>query len=234
MTHRQTREPIGVLFSGGLDSCILLAHLLAQGRVVHPIYIKTAVAWQAEELTAVHRCLHAMLSPRLRELVSLELPLEDLYGPHWSITGDSVPDDRTADEAVYLPGRNPLLLVKAAVWCQMNGVDELALAPLSSNPFPDASDEFFAAFEQAMSLAGGSRLRIVRPFAQLDKRQVMQLGRLCPLEHTFSCIAPVDGLHCGHCNKCAERRAAFASGGLADPTHYAGESQPTSHQRVFH
>jgi len=38
---------------------------------------------------------------------------------------------------------------------------------------------------------------------------------------TFSCIAPVDGLHCGRCNKCAERAAAFRLTGTDDPTPYA-------------
>jgi 7-cyano-7-deazaguanine synthase len=37
---------------------------------------------------------------------------------------------------------------------------------------------------------------------------------------TFSCMRPVDGKHCGTCNKCAERRRAFASAGLSDPTEY--------------
>ena len=39
----------------------------------------------------------------------------------------------------------------------------------------------------------------------------MELGRDMPLELTFSCIDPRDGLHCGRCNKCAERQEAFRS-----------------------
>jgi 7-cyano-7-deazaguanine synthase len=41
-----------------------------------------------------------------------------------------------------------------------------------------------------------------------------------PLELTFSCIRPAGERHCGSCNKCAERRQAFASAGLKDPTDY--------------
>jgi 7-cyano-7-deazaguanine synthase len=48
----------------------------------------------------------------------------------------------------------------------------------------------------------------------------MQLGRELPLEHTYSCIRPVSGLHCGQCNKCAERQRAFAEAGMVDPTVY--------------
>ncbi|HVU88796.1 MAG TPA: 7-cyano-7-deazaguanine synthase, partial [Pirellulales bacterium] len=96
-----------------------------------------------------------------------------------------------------------------------------ALAPLASNPFPDATDKFFAAYEQALNLATGGQVHIERPFAQMTKRQVMELGRAYPLELTFSCIDPREGLHCGRCNKCAERMQAFQSAGMADPTQYA-------------
>ncbi|HEY4761317.1 MAG TPA: 7-cyano-7-deazaguanine synthase, partial [Thermoguttaceae bacterium] len=67
----------------------------------------------------------------------------------------------------------------------------------------------------------GGRVTVLRPFAQFDKRQVMQLGRNLPLELTFSCIAPAGGLHCGRCNKCKERRMAFRLIETEDPTTYA-------------
>jgi 7-cyano-7-deazaguanine synthase len=233
MQNGQPSDIVALLVSGGLDSCILMGHLLASGRTVQPIYIRTGVAWELEELTAVRSFTSAVQSPRLRELVSLELPLDDLYANHWSINGRGAPAADSPDEAVYLPGRNPLLLVKAAVWCQMYGVEELALAPLASNPFADATEEFFAAFERAIRLAGTAPLRIVRPFAGMTKREVMQLGRDYPLNDTFSCIAPVDGLHCGRCNKCGERKSAFDLAGLDDPTQYASKLRPAPHQRVY-
>jgi 7-cyano-7-deazaguanine synthase len=69
--------------------------------------------------------------------------------------------------------------------------------------------------------AVGGAVRIALPFAGLKKQAVMQLGRGLPLEHTFSCIQPRAGLHCGQCNKCAERRQAFADAKMTDPTAYA-------------
>ena len=99
----------------------------------------------------------------------------------------------------------------------------VALAVLGSNPFGDATPEFFDDFESALHHATGERVRIVRPFARFDKRQVMNLGRELPLELTFSCIAPAAGAHCGRCNKCAERNAAFRLIGADDPTRYAAD-----------
>ena len=41
------------------------------------------------------------------------------------MNGNGVPDADSPDDAVYLPGRNPLLLVKAAVWCRLNAIEQL-------------------------------------------------------------------------------------------------------------
>jgi 7-cyano-7-deazaguanine synthase len=210
-----------VLFSGGLDSSILLAHLLSHGRRIVPLYVDCQLYWQTQEVAAARRFLQAIDQPGLAELVVLRLPLADLYGEHWSITGRGVPSAADPDEKVYLPGRNPLLMVKAHVWCRLHGVSELALGALRSNPFADATDDFFAEFAAAMDRAVSGSVRIVRPFAQLDKRQVMELGRDLPLDLTFSCLAPVGDRHCGACNKCAERQAAFRAGSLVDATRYA-------------
>ncbi len=213
--------PIGLLLSGGLDSGVLLGHLLAAGRHVRPFYVRAHLFWEDVELRAAEGLLNAMRSPSLEPLVILEMPLRDLYGNHWSINGHDTPAADSPDDAVYLPGRNALLAIKPMLWCAMHGIEELALAVLASNPFADASDGFFHDFEAALDRASGNRVRLVRPFARMEKQEVMQLGRELPLGLTFSCIAPVDGLHCGRCNKCAERRRAFRSVNADDPTRYA-------------
>ena len=212
---------IGLLVSGGLDSGILLGKLLGEGRHVQPFYVRAGLFWEEQELAALRRLLDHFASDLLQPLVEFDMPLCDVYQDHWSVTGRNVPDAATPDEAVYLPARNALLVIKAAVWCGMNGIDELALAPLGSNPFADATPEFFRGFEQTLNLATAGKLRITRPFAPLHKNDVMQIGREFPLELTFSCIAPVAGLHCGACNKCAERREAFRRAELIDRTRYA-------------
>jgi 7-cyano-7-deazaguanine synthase len=211
----------GLLASGGLDSSILLAHLFDRGERVQPIYVRFGLVWQEAELAALRRFLSAVGGSGLMPLVVLDMPAADLYGDHWSITGRDVPDRYAPDEAVYLPARNVLLLVKAAVWCQLHKIEALALAPLRSNPFADATADFFSAFESLVNRGPMGRVRIVRPFADLSKLEVMHLGREYPLELTFSCIAPHGDLHCGACNKCAERQEAFRLIEAFDPTTYA-------------
>lgn len=207
--------------SGGLDSCILVGDLIRRERVVQPFYIRTGLTWQSAELPALQKYLAAIECPALRPLVLLDLPLDDLYTGHWSLTGQNTPGADTPDEAVFLPGRNALLLIKAAIYCQLHGIRQLAIAPLGTSPFEDAGPQFFHEFQAAMNRGVAHRVELLRPFGQLNKRQVMALGEGWPLEFTFSCIHPIRGLHCGRCNKCAERQHAFELAGRADPTQYA-------------
>lgn len=214
-------ERFGLLLSGGLDSCILLGTLLRRGHRVLPIYVRSGLIWEEAELASLRRFLDALENGGVEQLVVLEMPVRDIYQEHWSLTGRGVPDAESADEAVYLPARNALLLVKAAVCCIAHGVEDLAIGILGTSPFADAGRDFFAQFTEAMSMSLEAPLHLHRPFANARKREVMELGRGLPLEWTFSCLSPKQQLHCGQCNKCAERRLAFQEMGEEDPTQYA-------------
>ena len=48
---------IGVLFSGGLDSSILLAYLLGQGHTIRPFYVCSRLVWEELELAACRQFL---------------------------------------------------------------------------------------------------------------------------------------------------------------------------------
>ena len=210
---------VAVLASGGLDSAILVADFLRQDRDVQPIYVRFGLAWEAVEEAHLRRFLDTL--PAARPLVALEFPIADVYGSHWSVSGTDVPDERTGDDAVYLPGRNLLLLAKSSVWCALHGVPTIALGTLKGNPFADSSRDFFHLVEAAVNAALAWPLEVVTPFAGLTKAEVVARGHGLELQHTFSCIDPQDGRHCGHCNKCEERRRAFAALQIDDVTQYA-------------
>jgi 7-cyano-7-deazaguanine synthase len=212
---------LAVLVSGGLDSAILLAESLHEFPRVYPLYVRKGLAWEAEELRHLHKYLDALSGPALQRLHVLEMPVEDLYGDHWSVTGDGIPGAETSDEAVFLPGRNVLFLAKAMLWCHLHSVEGVALAVLAGNPFPDATEDFFVAFQNVVNKAIGYNVQVLRPYAHLHKADVLRRAPEAPLVLTFSCIQPVGGRHCGRCNKCAERQKAFAAAGVHDPTEYA-------------
>jgi len=219
-----------VLCSGGLDSVVLLAWA-AGGAPVHPVYVRAGLAWEPQELLALGQILDAPpLAGRVRPLTLLDLDVRDLYPPgHWAVRGQPPAYD-TPDEDVFLPGRNVLLLAKAAVLAISRGVGTLAIGPLAGNPFPDATPEFFDAMGRALSLGLAHGVQVVAPFAMLHKADVIRVGAALgvPLERTLSCMNPRDGMHCGLCSKCRERRDAFAEAGIEDRTRYRSPSPRTS------
>jgi 7-cyano-7-deazaguanine synthase len=211
-----------VLFSSGLDSAVLAA-AEARTAVVHPLYVSTGLAWEREELAAGDRLLAAPAFAGMAPLARLSFTVEDVYSPtHWALRG-TPPGFDTPDEDVYLTGRNVILLSKAAIYCATRRIPRIALGPLAGNPFPDATAEFFSTMARALSLGLAHDLTVDAPFVTKDKSDVIQLGAALgvPLELTLSCMNPRDGLHCGQCSKCRERRDAFHEAGVADPTSYA-------------
>ncbi len=218
---------MAVLISGGVDSAVLCLDLVANGRRVFPLYVRFGLRWEHAELASVGRFLQEVERPGLMPLQILDEPVADIYGPHWSTGGSSVPDGRSDDQAVYLTGRNVLLIAKAAVWCKLHDIDELALGCLRSNPFPDSTPAFFRKFQSVLNLAMNGRIRLTRPLETRRKEDVIRMGADLPLRHTFSCLSPVGDRHCGLCNKCAERRRGFLKAGVTDETFYAASSVST-------
>src|SRR5262245_509482 len=215
------RHPVAVLASGGPDSSVLIAELAATSSQVVPLYVRLGMYWDKVEETTLRRFLHELALPAVTDLKVFDLPLRAVYGEHWSTTGEAVPGCDSPDSAVLLPGRNLLVLVQPAVWCHLNDIPTLALGLLSGNPFPDSTDRFFETYASAINQGVEGKLRIVRPYQALKKKDVLRRGKDLPLAATFSCMRPIGGLHCGMCNKCAERQKAFAAAGLPDPTQYA-------------
>jgi 7-cyano-7-deazaguanine synthase len=212
-----------VLFSGGLDSAVLLARAAKDGPV-QPLYVSVGLAWEADERRVVSRFLSSLAATaNVQPLASLRFDMTDVYPPsHWAIRGQAPAFD-TPDEDVYLEGRNIVLLSKAAVFMARAKITRVCIGPLAGNPFPDATDRFFQALAQALSIGLASPIEIEAPFASLHKADVIRLGRELhvPLDLTLSCMQPDAGRHCGRCSKCRERRDAFIESGGEDPTAYA-------------
>jgi 7-cyano-7-deazaguanine synthase len=213
-----------VLFSGGLDSAVLLAMERRVYDPVWPIHVRAGLAWEDAEARAIARLLAvAPFAGHVKPVTTLHLDMRDVYPPtHWAIVGRPPAYD-TPDEDVYLEGRNIVLASKAAVLCARLKVERLTLGPLAGNPFPDATPEFIAALSHALSLGLGRPLDVVTPLVDMHKEDVVRRGLDfgVPLALTLSCMNPQGDRHCGRCSKCRERRDAFRVAGLADPTEYA-------------
>jgi len=221
-TGPERRSATVVLISAGLDSAVLAASE-ARHSHVHPVYVSTGLAWEAEERRALDRLLATPPFASLAPLATLDFTVRDLYPPsHWALRGEP-PGFDTPDEDVYLTGRNVVLLSKAGIFCAQRAIGRIAIGPLAGNPFPDATPAFFATMASALSLGLDQPLTIDAPFATMAKSAVIAIGVELgvPLALTLSCMNPREGLHCGRCSKCRERRDAFRDAGVEDDTPYA-------------
>lgn len=216
-TRSLKESKVLALTSGGVDSAILVGELAKQFDSVIPFYVRCGFAWEKAELYWLRRYLRKCPG-RLAALKVVDLPLRDIYPDHWSFTGKKTPGFDSDDDAVYLPGRNILLLSKAAVYASLEGIEMIASGILKGNPFPDSTPLFFRTLEVAFSEGLRAPLTVITPFTQLSKKEVLERGSDLPLSLTFSCIAPRGFSHCGRCNKCAERIRAFRAAGLSDPS----------------
>jgi 7-cyano-7-deazaguanine synthase len=231
-----------VLLSGGLDSAVLLAEEAAR-RETLPVYVRAGLAWEEDEQSAV-ACLLASGRIRgiIRPLASLSVDMTDAYGAtHWSIQGRP-PEYHTPDEDVYLPGRNLILLAKAAVYGAAIDADRIVLGTLGHNPFPDATPQFREALGRALTLGLAHPMTIDAPFADISKAEVVRRGIALgvPFDLTLSCMNPARAgagqvaslpRHCGACSKCRERHDAFREAGVSDPTEYVLTENVNSQDR---
>ena len=212
-----------VLFSGGLDSTVLAAQLLADGAETRLLSIDYGQR-HAKELQQAEKIADALGLPHR----ILRLPdLGPLLGGS-SLTDDQVelPEGHYAEEsmkATVVPNRNMILLALAGGHALSLGFDTIAYAAHAGDHtiYPDCRPEFADAMEKALGLADWQNLNLHRPFVNFSKEELVRKGNElgAPLELTWSCYAGREK-HCGKCGTCVERKEAFALAKVEDPTEY--------------
>ena len=209
-----------VLVSGGIESSVLVNDALGRYDKVYPVFVRNHLRWEDTELYCLKNFLRGFKQDHLKALTVLDLTLRDLYESHWSITGIRIPNGKSRDESVYLPGRNIVFFSKAAVFAAMKGIPVIEIGVLRGNPFPDSTPKFFKKISEVLSMGLDAAIEVKAPFQKMKKEDVIALGKKLPLEFTFSCLNPKGYEHCGECNKCVERKKAFFAAGVFDKTRY--------------
>ena len=121
-----------------------------------------------------------------------------------------------------MPFRNGLFLSAAASVALSHGCEEIYYGAHSDDAagsaYPDCSEEFNNAVNQAIFLGSGKQLRVNAPFIGMTKAQVVATGLMMkvPYQMTWSCYEGSEK-PCGVCGTCRDRIAAFAANGIEDP-----------------
>jgi len=124
--------------------------------------------------------------------------------------------------STYVPFRNGLFLSSAASIALSHGCEVIYYGAHSDdaagNAYPDCSDDFNNAMNQAIYLGSGKQLKIHAPFVRMTKADVVRTGLnlKVPYELTWSCYEGGE-IPCGICGTCRDRAEAFRLNGADDP-----------------
>lgn len=206
---------IVLIYSGGIDSTVLLYKLLHEGDEVFPLGFDYGQRHVRELLHARQICDSLGL-----EYVVVKLDaLRDLAKAALLNRTGAIPTGRAA----VVPNRNAVMLSLATSFAASNNIDAVALAVHKSDyaDFPDCRPDFLKTFEKAMRLSTENpNFRILAPFLSMSKSEIVKLGveLQVPFEKTWTCYNPRSaGVPCGECAACLERRKAFEANGIEDP-----------------
>lgn len=213
-----------VLLSGGLDSSVLLAKLVAEGRTCLAMGVDYGQRHRREIDAARAGCKHFGVEYRLADLRSIT----PLFGKN-SLTNHETPVyegvyDEAGMKTTVVPARNLILIALATAWAISEKCDTIAYAAHGGDHtiYPDCRPEFAEKLDAVIQISDWHHVCLERPFVAMNKTDIVRLGSELgvPLELTWSCYNG-GKTHCGKCSTCVERREAFRSAGVPDPTIYA-------------
>ena len=212
-----------VLFSGGLDSTVLVHHLLQEKADLKLLSIDYGQRHQREIISSTQIAESLQLPHFILSLPSLA---KLLGGSALTDEKVSLPEGHYAEDsmkATVVPNRNMILISLAAGHAISLNFDTVAYAAHAGDHtiYPDCRPEFADALDQTLKLADWKKITLHRPFVKWSKEDLVRHGKELgvPFEKTWSCYAGKE-IHCGKCGTCVERKEAFELVGLSDPTEY--------------
>lgn len=218
----EQKNSVAVLASGGLDSSVLLAEEAEKGKIVYPIFIRAGLCFEEEQFQALRKFLKKIGKKNIRPITELFLPVQSFFPKnHWALTGKKIPPLNSPTGSCYLPGWTLLMLAPTFVFAAQKGISTVILGHLKDNPYPDGQISFISAMEKVSEEAFWKKIKILRPYEKLNKSSVIKRGERFPLHLTLTCINSKNQIHCGRCNKCAERHQSFIQAKVQDPTVYS-------------
>lgn len=217
-------KSIVLIYSGGLDSTVLMYKLHNEGFTVLPLSFNYGQRHQKELGSAV--AITQRLGLR-HEIANLQGITHLLKGSSQTDPSVPVPHGHYTAETMKLtvvPNRNMIMLSVAAALAVAEGIRDVGYGAHAGDHaiYPDCRQPFVDAMSEAFFVANEHKLWLHAPFLQMTKAEIVQLGNQLhvPFEKTWSCYEGGE-LHCGLCGTCVERIEAFDNAGVVDPTQYA-------------
>jgi len=214
-----------IIHSGGMDSTVLLAHLLAEGREAHALSVDYGQRHRRELVAAAEICAHYRVPHRVADLRGVT----SLFGANALTDAQvAVPEghyEEASMKATVVPNRNMLAhrdrrrLGDVALRLRPS---PMALTAAIMRSTPTAGRPSPTPWTRPSASPIGMRSPWSGPSWDMDKAAIVRRGAELgvPFALTWSCYVGGDR-HCGRCGTCVERREAFQRAGVTDPTPYA-------------
>ncbi len=209
-----------VLFSGGLDSTVMLAMALAEGRECYALSFDYDQRHRQEINAAKALAVHYQVPHQIIKIDVPALTTQLLSPMLLSLKG--VRQKRSAAAECPGPmfhGRNALFLSFALGQAEMIGAEEIYLGCNAHDygPYVDCRPVFIEAFQALINVAtqqavDGHPPKLVAPLLKMDKQTVIRKGMELnvPVELTWSCYSPSStGKPCKLCDACRLRLEGF-------------------------
>lgn len=222
-----------VLFSGGLDSSVCLGLAVKEYGADEVLALSIYYGQKhKKELEASEKV--ASFYGVKRIALNLGEIFRDADCSLLEHSEETIPHEEYADQLAktkgapvntYVPFRNGLFLSSAASVAIGNGCEVIYYGAhaddAAGNAYPDTSVAFNQAISDAIYIGSGNVLRVVAPFINKSKAQVVATGLEIgvPFELTWSCYEGHEQA-CGTCGTCRDRIRAFKMNGLKDPIAY--------------
>lgn len=219
-----------VLFSGGVDSTTCLALAVkkygAENVIALSIYYGQKHDKEIKSAVRIAEYYHVPL-----KTLDLTKIFADSNCSLLAQSNEEIPQESYAEQlektdgkpvSTYVPFRNGLFLASASSIALSNGCGVIYYGAHSDdsagNAYPDCSDAFNKAMNDAVYIGSGNQLEIAAPFVKSTKKDVVKTGIELdvPYELTWSCYEGNDK-PCGVCGTCRDRIKAFEDNGVADP-----------------
>ena len=167
---------IVLTLSGGLDSTVLLWHLLNQRHEVRCLSVDYGQRHRRELEAATE----------IAKLVGVEHRIADLSNLRQFMGGSSQTSDVPVPEGHYaadnmkltvVPNRNMILLAVAGAWAVSTKSDSIAYAAHAGDHavYPDCREEFVKPLSEALWNADWHQVKIERPFLKMTKAEIAEL-----------------------------------------------------------
>lgn len=222
-----------VVFSGGMDSTVVLYHCLKHYDEVYCLTYNynQRHSGEIERAVDITTDLGVGEGHRVAKHTVVNLGFYGELASASALTNKAIDVPKMKDiighpqNAAYVPNRNMVMLSIAVGYaesvCAENVYYGAALADDTSG-FWDACSSFLESYNRTLALNRLNTIKVCAPLIEMSKKDIIKYGIElgADLSKTLTCYSGEE-LNCGRCPSCSARLKGFIDAGFIDPLQYS-------------